>query len=136
MEFTAKGTIDSIGSINSREGSEWHSIDLVLAVDKEKKNGDTFRQYLKIEFSNKVGDEYDKVQQISDRKYSKEGDLVEIEVNAGGSKWTNKEGKEIIFNKFKGWKIMGVQEDEVVSDEPTATSEGEYSTELEDEIPF
>lgn len=134
MEFTAKGTIDSIGSINSREGSEWHSIDLVLKVENDY--NEKYPHYLKIEFSNKVGDEYDKVQQISDRKYNKEGDLVEVQINAGGSKWVNPEGKEIIFNKFKGWKIMGVQEDEVVSDEPTATSEGEYVEEDESEVPF
>lgn len=130
MEFTAVGKIEEIENIYHKEGSEYHSINLILRVENEY--NEAYPNYLKIEFANKIGAEYDKVQDISDRKFNKEGDKVEVSINAAGSKWTNKEGKTIYFNKFKGWKMSSYEETE----EETVTYEPMTMPEDETDIPF
>jgi hypothetical protein len=36
-----------------------------------------------------------------------QGQEVDVEFNIRGNRWTNKEGKEIIFNSLQVWKITG-----------------------------
>jgi len=39
-------------------------------------------------------------------KYNKVGDVVDISINLRGREWTNKEGKEVVFNTIEAWKVF------------------------------
>ena len=59
----------------------------------------------------------------------KVGDLVRLDINLKGRKWTNNEGKEMVFNTIECWKW------ENLSVSPQ-TTESKSSDEDDDNLPF
>jgi len=41
---------------------------------------------------------------------------VDISVNLRGRKWTNKEGKDMVFNTIEGWRIQAIEKPEGVAE--------------------
>ena len=67
-------------------------------------------------------------QEKADLFNQKVGDLVRLEVDLRGRKWTNKEGKEMVFNTIECWKWENISEN-------PQTTESQGSDE-EDDLPF
>ena len=65
----------------------------------------------------------------------KVGQEVDVEFNIRGNRWTNKEGKEIIFNSLQVWKITKAEQSSYQDDNELQTSE-EHGNELDEQLPF
>jgi len=42
------------------------------------------------------------------------GDVLDIEINLRGRKWTNKEGKELILTTVRGWRIDKISQQQKI----------------------
>ena len=68
-------------------------------------------------------------QDKADLLNQKVGDLVRLHINLRGRKWTNNEGKEMVFNTIECWKW------ECLSGNPK-TTELQSSDDEDDDLPF
>ena len=66
-------------------------------------------------------------QEKADMFNQKVGDSVRLDINLRGRKWTNKEGKEMVFNTIECWKW------EALSVNPQTT---ESQVVEDDDVPF
>ena len=82
-----KGKIDKVGEVQ-------------VISDKFKKREiwlttqEDYPQTLNIQISQDKADEFN----------GKEGDDVTLGINLRGRKWTNKDGKEMVFNSIEAWR--------------------------------
>lgn len=93
-------------------------------VDFVVETNDEYPQFLKLQ-ANK-----EKAENLI--KYNKVNDVVDVSINLRGRKWTNKEGKEVVFNTIEAWKVFKVDSSttqEPVSHQPLSTTE-------ESDLPF
>lgn len=55
----------------------------------------------------------------------KVGQIVDVEFNIRGNRWTNKEGKEVIFNSLSVWKITTSEQPHDLTGDHEANAEAE-----------
>ena len=100
------------------------------------------KQFAKMEFVIESEGEYptpykmellgDKVDEIG--KFAKVGERKTVGYNIRGRYWTNKEGKEVVFNSFNAWRINTPKDD---SGQNSAQDQAEMPMDEDDSnLPF
>ena len=65
------------------------------------------------------------------------GDMVDVDFNLKGRKWTNPQGEVKYFNSMQAWRIVPAQEDQQnATEEFNGAPPAEFDQNLQEDIPF